>query len=205
MSVALGGWILAGLGVVLAFTGARWLWLTGAITGAAAGWLVITWLLPDLGAAVSVLGVTILAVVVGYATRRNPQAMAPAIAAVLVGLLGLALLEAWAQGNLLWQCAGFVLGAVVGTLVVRTSHEGAVPLVTGIGGGGLVWTGILQAFPSAPRWFPVITAIVVGVFGYVAQMSMAGSPESPDSPDSPDSSGSPGAARRPGQRGPDTE
>ena len=47
MSPEIGGWILVGLGLLLAFTGARLFWLAVGIAGFAFGWLVTLLLFPN--------------------------------------------------------------------------------------------------------------------------------------------------------------
>jgi hypothetical protein len=89
--------------------------------------------------------------------------------AVLVGLFGLTLANEWFDGNTFLRLLGFAIGAAVGYGIVRASIDWGISLVTALGGGVLVWNGLLEIMPDLAAWVPATAGIVTLIAGFLAQ------------------------------------
>lgn len=171
MDIAIGAWLLVALGVVVAFTGTRLFWLAVGIAGFAFGWLVTLTLFPNVDPLAGLLIGVVLGVACAVVAVRGLPVIGLALGAVLMGLVGMTLGREWSDGSTVWRVVGFILGAIVGYLIVRFSINFGIALVTAIGGGTLVWNGVVEAMPSTPAWLPGLAGLAVAVFGFAAQQA----------------------------------
>jgi hypothetical protein len=175
MSSQLAGWIIIGLGVLLALTGKRLFWLAVGIAGFGVGWLLsgafLSQSVDDLG---QLLVGLILGVVCALVAVRGLPLIGMALGAVLMGLLGLTLADLWAGDNTLWKVVGFVVGAAIGVFLVKGAFDVGIALVTAIGGGVLVWNGLPEALPSLPTWIGPVAGLVLAIVGFIAQRGAKG-------------------------------
>ena len=88
MSAAVGGWILIALGIVLAFTGKRLIWLAVGVTGFGLGWLFTVLLLPNIDSLARFLVGAVVGVAGALIALRGLPIIGLAMGAVLVGLFG---------------------------------------------------------------------------------------------------------------------
>ena len=171
MSAAVGGWLLIAFGILLAFTGKRLLWLAVGITGFAMGWLLTMVLLPNVDTLARFLVGAIVGIAVAVVALRGLPVLGMAMGAVLVGLFGMTLANEWTDGNTFVRLLGFAIGAAVGYYIVRASIDWGISLVTALGGGVLVWNGLLEVFPDLTAWVPMVAGVVTLVAGFIAQRS----------------------------------
>lgn len=169
MSFEIGGWILVALGALLAFTGRRMVWLAVGIAGFGLGWLLTQALFPAAGSMATFLAGLVLGLVGAVIALRGLPLLINAASAVLIGLLGLTIFGQLSSNSGFWQIVGFVVGAVAGVFLVRASFDWGIPAITAVGGGALVWNGVLKALPSLPGWVAMIAALAVAVAGFMAQ------------------------------------
>ena len=171
MSAAVGGWLLIALGIVLAFTGKRLIWLAVGITGFGMGWLLTMILLPNVDPLARFLVGAIVGIAVGIVALKGLPVLGMAMGAVLVGLFGMTLANQWFDGNTFLRLLGFAIGAAIGYYIVRASIDWGIALVTALGGGVLVWNGLLEVFPNLASWIPMTAGVVTLVAGFIAQRS----------------------------------
>jgi hypothetical protein len=184
MSPEIGGWILAALGLILAFTGTKLSWLAVGIAGFAVGWLFSLLLLPQIEPTAHLLVSLVLGVACALVAIKGLPIIAVALGAVLIGLLGYSLGAQFTQttadptGALWAKLLGFVIGAVIGYFIVAKGAAIGISLVTALGGGALVWNGLTQAIiDNGPKlgatWIPVIAGIATALFGFLGQRATA--------------------------------
>jgi hypothetical protein len=171
MSAAVGGWLLIALGIVLAFTGKRLIWLAVGITGFGLGWLLTMILLPNVDPLARFLVGAIVGIAVAIVALKGLPVLGMAMGAVLVGLFGMTLANQWFDGNTFLRLLGFAIGAAIGYYIVQASIDWGISLVTALGGGVLVWNGLLEVFPNLSAWIPMTAGVVTLVAGFIAQRS----------------------------------
>jgi len=169
VSAAVGGWILIALGIVLAFTGKRLIWLAVGVTGFGLGWLFTVLLLPNIDSLARFLVGAVVGVAGALIALRGLPIIGLAMGAVLVGLFGLTLANEWFDGNTFLRLLGFAIGAAVGYGIVKASIDWGISLVTALGGGVLVWNGLLEIMPDLAAWVPATAGIVTLIAGFLAQ------------------------------------
>jgi hypothetical protein len=86
VGTALGGWILIALGIVLAFTGKRLIWLAVGIAGFGVGWLFTLLLLPNVDPLARLLVGAVVGIAMAVVALRGLPIIGLALGAVLVGL-----------------------------------------------------------------------------------------------------------------------
>ena len=175
MSPAIGGWVLVVLGLLLAFTGTTLFWLAVGIAGFAFGWLVTLALFPNVDPLAGILIGLVLGAACAFVAIKGLPIIGIGLGAVLIGLLGLTLAAEWTSDSTPWKVVGFVIGAIVGGLLVKGSITWGIPLVTAIGGGVLVWNGLIEALiDNGPKlswnWLAPLVAVVVAIAGFAAQL-----------------------------------
>jgi len=184
MSPEVGGWILAGLGVLLAFTGTKLFWLAVGIAGFAVGWLFSLLLFPQIEPTAHLLVSVLLGLACGVVAIKGLPIIAVALGAVLIGLLGYSLGAQFTQtvtdptGALWAKLLGFVVGAVIGYFMVSKGAAIGIALVTALGGGVLVWNGLTQALiDNGPKmsatWIPLVAGLAAALFGFLGQRATA--------------------------------
>ena len=178
MSAAMGGWLLIALGIVLAFTGKRLIWLAVGITGFGLGWLLTLTLLPNVEPLARFLVGAIVGVAVAMVALKGLPILGMAMGAVLVGLFGMTLANQWFDGNTFLRLIGFAIGAAIGYYIVKASIDWGISLVTALGGGVLVWNGLLEISHDLPTWLPLTAGIATLVAGFIAQRSSKSSGDS---------------------------
>jgi hypothetical protein len=169
VGIALGGWILIALGIVLAFTGKRLIWLAVGIAGFGVGWLFTLLLLPNVDPLARSLVLAVVGIAMAVVARRGLPIIGLALGAVLVGLFGMTLANAWFDNNTFLRLVGFAIGAAIGYAIVKASIDWGISLVTALGGGVLVWNGLIQVMPDVARWVPLTAGVVTLVAGFLAQ------------------------------------
>jgi len=169
MSAALSGFILIALGIILAFTGKRLIWLAVGITGFGLGWLVTVLLLPNIETLARFLVGAVVGIAVALVALRGLPIIGLAMGAVLVGLFGMTLANEWFDGNTFLRLVGFVIGAAIGYGLVKASIDWGISLVTALGGGVLVWNGLLEVMPDVAAWVPATAGFVTLIAGFLAQ------------------------------------
>ncbi len=177
MSAVLGGWLLVGLGIVLAFTGKRLIWLAVGISGFALGWLITLVLLPNVEPLARFLVGAIIGVAVAMVALKGLPILGMAMGAVLVGLFGMTLANQWFDGNTFLRLVGFAIGAAIGYAIVKASIDWGIALVTALGGGVLVWNGLVEISHDLAAWIPMTAGVATLIAGFIAQRS----PKSSDS------------------------
>jgi hypothetical protein len=166
VGIALGGWILIALGIVLAFTGKRLIWLAVGIAGFGVGWLFTLLLLPNVDPLARSLVLAVVGIAMAVVARRGLPIIGLALGAVLVGLFGMTLANAWFDNNTFLRLVGFAIGAAIGYAIVKASIDWGISLVTALGGGVLVWNGLIQVMPDVA---PLTAGVVTLVAGFLAQ------------------------------------
>lgn len=170
MQAEIVGWIAVALGVLLAFTGTKLFWLAVGIAGFAFGWLVSAALFSNIDPFAQALVGLVLGVACAAVAIKGLPIIGFALGAVLVGLLGMSLFRYWFDGSTLWRFIGFVLGALVGYFIVKLSLEVGIALVTALGGGTIIWNGVLEALPSIAPWVAAGAGLAAAVVGFIVQM-----------------------------------
>jgi hypothetical protein len=167
----MGGWLLVVLGVVLAFTGKRLIWLAVGITGFGVGWLLTMVLLPNVDPLARFLVGAVVGIAVALVALKGLPILGLAMGAVLVGLFGMTLANEWFNGNTFLRLIGFAIGAAIGYGIVQASIDWGIALVTALGGGVLVWNGLLEVGPDMSSWIPIAAGVATLVAGFIAQRS----------------------------------
>ena len=145
------------------------------IAGFAFGWLVTLLLFPNVEPLAGFLIGLVLGAACAFVAVKGLPVIGIGLGAVLIGLLGLSLAGEWSADSTAWKVVGFVIGAIVGGLLVKGSIVWGIPLVTAIGGGALVWNGLIEALiDHGPRlswtWLPPLVALVVAIVGFATQL-----------------------------------
>ena len=172
------GWIVVGLGLILAFTGKRLFWLAVGIGGFAVGWLLSGVFFSDrIDSMGQILVGLVLGIVGALVAIKGLPIVGIALGGVLLGLLGLTLADEWSGSNTWWKLLGFVVGAAIGVFLVKGAFDVGIALVTAIGGGVLVWNGLLDALPTmttSVSWIGPIAALIVAIVGFFSQRGAKG-------------------------------
>lgn len=171
MDIAIGGWLLVAVGLLLAFTGTRLFWLAVGIAGFAFGWLVTLALFPNVSALAGLLAGLVLGIACALVAVKGLPIIGKALGAVLVGLFGLTLAKLSFDNNVVWNVVGFIVGAVIGYYVVKLSLNFGIALVTAMGGATMVWNGVVEALPDLTEAIPAMAALATFIFGFLAQQA----------------------------------
>lgn len=171
MDIAIGGWLLVAVGLLLAFTGTKLFWLAVGIAGFAFGWLVTLALFPNVDPVAGLLMGLVLGIACALVAVKGLPVIGIALGAVLVGLFGLTLAKVFLDNNVVWNVVGFIVGAVIGYFVVKLSFDFGIALVTAMGGATMVWNGIEEAMPDLTDAIPTIAGAATFIFGFLAQQA----------------------------------
>jgi membrane-associated HD superfamily phosphohydrolase len=171
MDIAIGGWILVAVGLLLAFTGTKLFWLAVGIAGFAFGWLVTLALFPTVDPLISLVAGLVLGIACAVVAVKGLPIISVILAAVLVGLFGLTLARLLFDDNTAWNILGFVVGAAIGYFIVKISLDFGIALVTALGGATMVWNGIVDSLPDLTRVIATIAALATFIFGFLAQQA----------------------------------
>jgi len=126
-------------------------------------------LLPNIETLARFLVGAVVGIAVALVALRGLPIIGLAMGAVLVGLFGMTLANEWFDGNTFLRLVGFVIGAAIGYGLVKASIDWGISLVTALGGGVLVWNGLLEVMPDAAAWVPATAGIVTLIAGFLAQ------------------------------------
>ena len=158
------------LGLVLAFAGARFIWLLIGIAGFILGYDLVMWFFPDPTGVIPVIIGIVVGAIGAFFAKKFAKILIMAAAFILIGNAVLVLF-----GNLfnvtgtLTQILVFVVGGLIGLALVRFAFKWAIITICALGGGALVAQGLPAMFNTTQGTLAVIIGAVVAIAGFVVQ------------------------------------
>jgi hypothetical protein len=152
--------ILAGL--ILLFSGRKLYWLFVAVVGFIAGYILTGEVLPEISTVLRII-IGLVAGAIGAALLLVLHQVAVGLAGFLGGgLLALQITHQLGVGSGEFSWVPFILGGIVGAILVVSIFDWALILLTSLGGAFLVISGL----NPDPSWanLAILILFVIGVF-----------------------------------------
>lgn len=161
--------VLVVLGLVLAFAGRRFLWLLIGIAGFVLGYNLMTFIIPGEEGLVQILVGVVAGLIAALLARRFAQLLLLVAGFILIGNALLAVGQMLGADGLLVELLLFVIGGVLGLILVRFALRTAVILICALGGAALVMQALPGLFGTDPGPLNLLIGIVVALAGFVVQ------------------------------------
>jgi hypothetical protein len=161
--------LLVILGLLLAFAGRRFIWLLIGVAGFVLGYDLVTFFIPGDEGTVQILIGVFAGLIGAFLAVRFTNVLLLVAGFVLIGNALLVVGQILGADGLLVELLLFVIGGVVGLLLVRFALAIAVILISALGGASLVMQGLPGLFDTEPGALNLLIGVVVFAAGLFVQ------------------------------------